>query len=66
MNMRLAGELELAIDRYNDEVKETEYIYWWDVVNEISDWSDDLEVIRTIIAIDCETNKLKSRRAAGL
>lgn len=66
MNMRLAGELELAIDRYNDEVEETEYIYWWDVVNEISDWSDDLEVIRTIIAIDCETNKLKSRRAAGL
>ena len=62
----LAEQLETAIDRYNDEVEEVNYIYWWDVVNEIRDWSDDLEVIRTIIAIDHETNKLISRRAAGL
>lgn len=66
MNLELAEQLELAIDRYNDEVEETEYLYWWDVVNEITDWSDDLEVIRTIIAIDHETNKLMARRAAGL
>lgn len=66
MNMMLAEQLETAIDRYNDEVEEAEYLYWWDVVNEISDWSDDLEVIRTIIAIDHETNKQISRRAAGL
>lgn len=66
MNLELAEQLELAIDRYNDEVEEAEYLYWWDVVNEIRDWSDDLEVIRTIIAIDHETNKLMARRAAGL
>lgn len=66
MNLELAEQLEIAIDRYNDEVEEDNYIYWWDVVNEIRDWSDDLEVIRTIIGIDHETNKLISRRAAGL
>ena len=65
MNRALAEELELTIDRYNDEVEEDQYIYWWDIINEMSDMTDDEEVIRTIIAIDRETEKLTMKRAAG-
>lgn len=65
MNLALAQELEYAIDRYNDEVEEDQYIYWWDIINEMSDMTDDEEVIRTIIAIDRETEKLTMKRAAG-
>ena len=65
MNMELAQELEYAIDRYNDEVEEDSYIYWWDVLNEIADMTDDEEVIRTIIAIDRATEQLTGKRAAG-
>lgn len=66
MNLALAQELEYAIDRYNDEVEEDQYIYWWDIINEMRDMTDDEEVIRTIIAIDRETEKLQLKKAAGL
>lgn len=65
MNKALAQELEYAIDRYNDEVEEDHYIYWWDVLNEIRDLTDDEEVIRTIIAIERATEELTVRTAAG-
>ena len=65
MNRTLAEELELVIDRYNDEVEEDNYIYWWDIINEMRDMTDDEEVIRTIIAIERETERLQGRIAAG-
>ena len=65
MNLTLAQELELVIDRYNDEVEEDSYIYWWDIINEMRDMTDDEEVIRTIIAIERETERLQGRIAAG-
>ena len=65
MNMDLAQELEYAIDRYNDEVEEDQYIYWWDIINEMRDMTDDEEVIRTIIAIDRATERMQGANAAG-
>lgn len=66
MNMKLAQELEYVIDRYNDEVEEENYLYWWDVINEMHDMTDDEEVIRVIISIERETERLQMKRAAGL
>lgn len=66
MNPELAIALEDAIDNYNEEVCEHCYLYWWDVINNIWDLTDDEAVIRVIMAIERETEKLSTRRAAGL
>lgn len=66
MNKELEAVLNDAIDAYNEEVMEAEYIWWWDVINNIKDLTDDDEVIRIIIAIERMTEKLQGRRAAGL
>lgn len=60
MNTALAQELEYAIDKYNDEVEEDMYLYWWDVLNEMTDLTDDKQVLRTIMAIENETEKIKA------
>lgn len=65
MNLELAKELELAIDLYNDEVEEDQYIYWWDILNEIADMTDDDEVVSVIIDIERETERLAAVRKAG-
>lgn len=58
--------LEEAIDKYNEEVlNEDLYLYWWDVLNEIGDLTDEAEVITTIIAIEREADRMASRRYAG-
>ncbi len=66
MNTELEIALDEAIDAYNEEVNEDARLWWWDVLNELHDLSDDEEVIRMIIRIERETEKLQSRRAAGL
>jgi hypothetical protein len=66
MNKELEIALDEAIDAYNEEVNEDARLWWWDVLNELNDLSDDDEVIRMIIRIERETEKLQSRRAAGL
>lgn len=66
MNKELEAVLNDAIDAYNEEVEEAEYLWWWDVINNIKDLTDDDEVIRIIIAIERMTEKLQRRRAAGL
>lgn len=66
MNKELEIALDEAIDNYNEEVSEDQHLWWWDVLNEIRDLSDDDEVIRVIIRIERETDKLQSKRAAGL
>ena len=66
MNKELEILLDEAIDNYNEEVSEEKHLWWWDVLNEIKDLSDDDEVIRVIISIEKETEKLQMKRAAGL
>lgn len=66
MNKELEIALDEVIDAYNEEVSEDQHLWWWDVLNEIKDLTDDEEVIRVIIRIERETEKLQSRRAAGL
>ena len=65
MNLTLAQALEDAIDNYNEEVNEDGRIYWWDILNEMHDLTDDDEVLRVIMAIERETEKMTGRRAAG-
>jgi hypothetical protein len=66
MNKELENALDEAIDNYNEEVNEDQHLWWWDVLNEIRDLSDDDEVIRVIIGIEKATEKLQIKRAAGL
>lgn len=66
MNKELEILLDEAIDSYNEEVSEDQHLWWWDVLNEIRDLSDDDEVIRVIIGIEKATEKLQMKRAAGL
>lgn len=66
MNKELEILLDEAIDNYNEEVNEDQHLWWWDVLNEIRDLSDDDEVIRVIIGIEKATEKLQMKRAAGL
>lgn len=66
MNKELEILLDEAIDNYNEEVSEDQHLWWWDVLNEIRDLSDDDEVIRVIIGIEKATEKLQMKRAAGL
>ena len=66
MNKDLEIALDDAIDTYNEYVSEEQHLWWWDVLNEIRDLSDDDEVLRVIIGIEKEIEKLQSKRAAGL
>lgn len=61
MNMELAHELEEAIDIYNDGVEEENHIFWWDILNEMNDLTDDAEVIRVIELIKAEIEKTMAR-----
>lgn len=61
MNIELSHELEEAIDIYNDGADEDERIYWWDILNEMNDLTDDAEVIRVIELIKAETEKTMMR-----
>lgn len=66
MNENLAVMLEDAIDNYNDMVCEDDYLYWWDVINEMDDMTDDEEVLEIISQIDREREKLMMKEAAGI
>lgn len=61
MNLELAHELEEAIDIYNDGVDEENHIFWWDILNEMNDLTDDEEVIRVIEMIKAEAEKTMAR-----
>ena len=61
MNLELAHELEEAIDIYNDGVEEENHIFWWDIVNEMNDLTDDAEVMRVIELIKAEAEKTMAR-----
>ena len=66
MNKELAALLQDAIDNYNEEVLEEDlYLYWWDILNEIRDLTNDDEVLAIIIDIERETDRLASIRCSG-
>lgn len=66
MNKELAALLQDAIDNYNEEVLEEDlYLYWWDILNEIRDLTDDEEVLAIIIDIERETDRLSTIRCSG-
>ena len=60
MNNELSILLEDAIDNYNEEVNEDDRLYWWDILNEINDLTDDEQVLRVIVEIENETSRLKA------
>ena len=60
MNNELSILLEDAIDNYNEQVNEDNRLYWWDIINEMTDLTDDEQVLRVIMAIENETVKLKA------
>ena len=66
MNTELAVMLEDAIDNYNDMVCEDDYLYWWDVINEMDDMTDDEEVKEIISQIESETKRIMMKEAAGI
>ena len=61
MNTKLVRELEYAIDIYNDGVDEDDYIYWWDILNEMNDLTDDAEVSKVIREIKREAERITAR-----
>ena len=61
MNTKLVRELEYAIDIYNDGVDEDDYIYWWDILNEMNDLTDDAEVSKVIAEIKREAERIMAR-----
>lgn len=65
MNMELCRALNEAVEIHNDYADEHNQIYWWDVLNEITDMTDEDEVTRIIIRIERETEMLMRKEAAG-
>ncbi len=60
MNNELSILLDDAIDNYNEQVDEDNRLYWWDILNEINDLTDDEEILQIITTIENETVKRKA------
>ena len=60
MNNELTILLDNAIDNYNEQVDEDNRLYWWDILNEMNNLTDDKEVLRVIRTIENETAKLQT------
>lgn len=65
MNMELARLLEETIDRHNEVADKNEHIYWWDVLRDMRDMSDDEEVFDMIVQIERRTDKLTQKINSG-
>lgn len=63
MNNELCRLLNEAVENHNDYAEESNFLYWWDVLNEIEDMTDDSEVMDMIARIDRETERLKRKEA---
>ena len=60
MNNELSILLDDAIDNYNEQVNEDDRLYWWDILNEMNDLTDDDEVMQVIRMIENQTIRLKA------
>ena len=65
MKPELCRLLNEAIETYNDYADEHEQIYWWDILNEIADMTDEDEVMRIIVRIEKQADALMRKEAAG-
>jgi hypothetical protein len=63
MNNELCRLLNEAVENHNDYVDDSNFLYWWDVLNEIEDMTDDAEVMDLIARIDRETERMKRKEA---
>lgn len=63
MNNELCRLLNEAVENHNDYAEESNFLYWWDVLNEIEDMTDDAEVMDMIARIDRETERMKRKEA---
>lgn len=64
MNNELCRLLNEAVENHNDYADDSNFLYWWDVLNEIEDMTDDEEVMDLIARIDRETEKLMKKEEA--
>jgi hypothetical protein len=55
--------LNEAVENHNDYADDDNFLYWWDVLNEIEDMTDDAEVMDLIARIDRETERMKRKEA---
>lgn len=65
MEKELCRLLNEAIETYNDYADEHEQLYWWDILNEIADMTDEDEVMRIILRIERAAEGLMAKEAAG-
>lgn len=65
MNNELCRLLNEAVENHNDYADESNFLYWWDVLNEIEDMTDDEAVMEIISSIQMETEKLMLKEAEG-
>ena len=63
MNNELCRLLNEAVENHNDYAEDENFLYWWDVLNEIEDMTDDVEVMDMIARIDRETERMKRKEA---
>jgi hypothetical protein len=63
MNNELCRLLNEAVENHNDYADDSNFLYWWDVLNEIEDMTDDEEVMDLIARIDRETERMKRKEA---
>lgn len=63
MNNELCRLLNEAVENHNDYAEDSNFLYWWDVLNEIEDMTDDEEVMDLIARIDRETERMKRKEA---
>ena len=63
MNNELCRLLNEAVENHNDYADDANFLYWWDVLNEIEDMTDDAEVMDLIATIDRETERMKRKEA---
>ena len=63
MNNELCRLLNEAVENHNDYADDDNFLYWWDVLNEIEDMTDDEEVMDLIARIDRETERMKRKEA---
>lgn len=63
MNNELCRLLNEAVENHNDYADDSNFLYWWDVLNEIEDMTDDEEVMELIARIDRETERMKRKEA---
>lgn len=63
MNNELCRLLNEAVENHNDYADDDNFLYWWDVLNEIEDMTDDAEVMDMIARIDRETERMKRKEA---